>query len=43
LFVFGAGFSPAALTATLTDAPVAILVRFRDDRLFFRAPPPPPP
>jgi hypothetical protein len=40
LFVFDAGFAPAVLTTALADVPVAVLVRFRGDRVFFRAPPP---
>ena len=41
LFVFDAGYSPALLTAALAAVWAAVLVRFRDDRVFFRAPPPP--
>jgi hypothetical protein len=39
LFVFDAGYSPALLTAALAQVRGALLVRFRDDRVFFRAAP----
>jgi hypothetical protein len=41
LFVFDAGYSPSLLTAGLANVRAAILVRFRDDRVFFRAAAPP--
>jgi Transposase DDE domain len=41
LFVFDAGYSPALLTAALAEVRAAVLVRFRDDRVFFRAARPP--
>ena len=37
LFVFDAGFTPAVLTLALADVRAAVLVRFRDDRVFFRS------
>jgi hypothetical protein len=37
LFVFDAGYSPALLTAALADVRAAVLVRFRDDRVFFHS------
>src|SRR5919199_4079149 len=41
LFVFDAGYSPSLLTAALADVRAAVLVRFRDDRVFFRSAQPP--
>ncbi len=41
LFVFDAGYDPAALTRALDGARAAVLVRIRDDRVFFFEPPPP--
>jgi hypothetical protein len=37
LFVFDAGYTPSALTLALADVRAAVLVRFRDDRVFFRS------
>jgi hypothetical protein len=34
--------SPAVLTLALADVRAAVLVRFRDDRVFFRSAEPPP-
>jgi hypothetical protein len=39
LFVFDAGYDPAALTHGLKDDPVQILVRIREDRVFHADPP----
>lgn len=41
LFVFDGGYSPSLLTAALADARAAVLVRFRDDRVFFHSAQPP--
>src|SRR6266545_1971599 len=41
LFVCGAGYGAAALTRGLDGARAAVLVRLREDRVFFCAPPPP--
>ncbi len=41
LFVFDAGDDPAALTRALEGTRAAVLVRVRDDRVFFFDPPPP--
>ena len=38
LFVCDAGYDPIALTVDLADAPVAILVRIRGDRVFYTDP-----
>jgi hypothetical protein len=38
LFVCDAGYDPIALTIDLAEAPVAILVRIRGDRVFYTAP-----
>jgi hypothetical protein len=43
LFVFDGGYSPSLLTAALADARAAVLVRFRDDRVFFHSAQPPAP
>jgi hypothetical protein len=37
LFVFDAGYTPAILTLALADVRASVLVRFRDDRVFFRS------
>ncbi len=37
LFVFDGGYSPSLLTTALVDVRAAVLVRFRDDRVFFRS------
>lgn len=37
LFVFDAGYTPSVLTLALAGVRAALLVRFRDDRVFFRA------
>jgi hypothetical protein len=37
LFVFDAGYSPALLTVALVEVRAAVLVRFRDDRVFFHS------
>lgn len=42
LFVFDAGYDPIALTHALTGARAGILVRIRDDRVFYTDPEPPP-
>ena len=39
-FVFDAGYDPAALTHELTDVAVGIVVRIRDDRVFYGDPTP---
>ncbi len=41
LFVFDAGYDAAALTRALDGARAGVLVRLRDDRVFFFDPPPP--
>jgi hypothetical protein len=41
LFVFDAGYSPSLLTAALAEVRAAVLVRFRDDRVFFHSAAPP--
>lgn len=43
LFVFDAGYDPAALTHELTDVGAGIVVRIRDDRVFYPDPAPPSP
>lgn len=40
LFVFDAGYDPIALTEQLAGAAAQILVRIRDDRVFYADPPP---
>lgn len=37
LFVFDGGYSPSLLTVALAETRAAVLVRFRDDRVFFRS------
>jgi DDE family transposase len=37
LFVFDAGYSPSVLTVALADRRAAVLVRFRNDRVFFHS------
>ncbi len=39
ILVFDAGYDPIAISHELADCPVEILVRIRDDRVFFRRPP----
>ena len=39
LFVFDAGYDPAGLTDALADTRAAVLVRIRDDRIFYTDPP----
>jgi hypothetical protein len=41
VFVFDAGYSPSLLTAALAEVRAAVLVRFRDDRVFFHSAAPP--
>jgi hypothetical protein len=41
LFVFDAGYSPPLLTVGLAETRATVLVRFRDDRVFFRSAQPP--
>lgn len=43
LFVFDAGYNPAALTYDLSGTPVNLTVRLRNDRVFYADPPPPVP
>jgi hypothetical protein len=43
LFVFDAGYDPIGLTHALTDTRAQILVRIRDDRVFYTDPPQPAP
>lgn len=40
VFVFDAGYDPTALTYELADTKAHLVVRIRDDRLFFTDPPP---
>jgi hypothetical protein len=39
MFVFDAGYDPAALTHDLADTPAQVLVRLRSDRVFYTDPP----
>lgn len=39
-FVFDAGYDPVALTHQLADVAATIVVRIRDDRVFYSDPPP---
>jgi hypothetical protein len=41
VFVFDAGYSPSLLTAALAEVRAGVLVRFRDDRVFFHSAAPP--
>ncbi|HEY5179522.1 MAG TPA: NF041680 family putative transposase [Dermatophilaceae bacterium] len=41
VFCFDAGYDPIALTAALTDVTANIVVRVRDDRIFYTDPTPP--
>jgi DDE superfamily endonuclease len=43
MFVFDAGYDAAALSHELTDDRVQVVVRIRDDRVFYTSPPPPAP
>ncbi len=43
VFVFDAGYDPIALTETLREVTASIVVRVRDDRVFFTDPTPPAP
>lgn len=43
LFVFDAGYDPIALTHELADVPAGLVVRIRDDRVFYTDPPAPEP
>ncbi|MDN5763833.1 MAG: transposase [Microlunatus sp.] len=43
MFVFDAGYDPIALTHELAEVPAAIVVRIRDDRVFYTDPTPPAP
>jgi hypothetical protein len=43
VFVFDAGYDPIALTHALADAPANLVVRIRDDRVFYTDPPEPEP
>lgn len=42
LFVFDAGYDPIGLCHGLSDTPVQLLTRIRDDRVFYADPPPRP-
>jgi len=39
LFAFDAGYDPIGLTVDLADVPAQLVVRIRDDRVFYRDPP----
>lgn len=43
VFVFDAGYDPIALTHELADVPAEVVVRIRDDRVFYTHPDPPSP
>jgi DDE superfamily endonuclease len=43
VFAFDAGYDPIALSHELTGVPAVIVVRIRDDRVFYTDPIPPPP
>jgi DDE superfamily endonuclease len=43
VFAFDAGYDPTALTDTLADVAATIVVRIRDDRVFYTDPTPPAP
>ncbi len=43
MFVFDAGYDPIALTHALADVPAALVIRIRDDRVFYPDPAPPAP
>ncbi len=43
VFVFDAGYDPAALTHELTNVAATVVVRIRQDRVFYPDPPPPQP